>query len=234
MLRQVGDITYELNQKQIKKMYLRLKPEGRVVVSCPHYVTMKQADQFVLDNLPFIQEGLARYEEKEARKPPPPQFATGDVFYLLGEELQLTVLSAGTVSVVKEGNQLLVSLGIPTEKDKVRKMLSEYFTQEMRDVFFPLMREYQEKFAPMGIPKAQLKVRDMKSQWGSCNRRNDVITLNSRLIHLPYPYIEYVVLHEFCHFIHGNHSKDFYQLVASFMPDWKSRREAMKPWAELF
>ena len=40
--------------------------------------------------------------------------------------------------------------------------------------------------------------------------------------------IEYVALHEFAHFIHPNHSKDFYNLVENLMPDWKERKQMLQ------
>ena len=64
----------------------------------------------------------------------------------------------------------------------------------------------------------------MTSRWGSCQTVKGIITLNSKLIEKPLRCIEYVVLHEFAHFIHPNHSKEFYDFVASLMPDWKERK----------
>lgn len=100
-------------------------------------------------------------------------------------------------------------------------------------------REYQEKifreicdeiyplFEPYGVAYPQIKIRRMTSRWGSCQPTRGIITLNSRLIEAPRSCIEYVVLHEFAHFIHPNHSKDFWNLVAHFMPDYKKRKKEL-------
>lgn len=234
VLTSYGEINYELTKKKIKKMYLRVKPEGRVVVSVPTRVTLKEADLFVAKNGQFIQDALGRMETREAQRPSAPKFTSGDVFYSLGEALTLRVEQGFPLSCEKIQGDLVIRVLDQEDKEQVREAVKTFYTNEMRETFVTLMERYQRLLSPLGIPQAQLKIREMKSQWGSCNRRNNVITLNSRLIHLPVDCIEYVVLHEFCHFVHGNHSKDFYDLVSVYMADWKPRRQAMKKWAELF
>ena len=64
----------------------------------------------------------------------------------------------------------------------------------------------------------------MISTWGTCQAQQKVITLNSKLIEKPKSCIEYVVLHEFAHFIHPNHSKEFYGFITMLMPDWKEHK----------
>lgn len=229
-----GEICYRLTKKKIKKMYLRVKPEGIVAVSVPNHVTLQEADHFVKNNTKFILEALGRMETRQQQRPPAPSFENGDQFYARGESLTLQLEQGVPLAFRKEGGQLWLTVLDPSDKTQVMKGVKEFYTQEMREVFLPLMDHYQQALSPLGIPQAQLKIREMKSQWGSCNRRNNVITLNSRLIHLPVDCTEYVILHEFCHFKVGNHSKDFYDLVASYMPDWKPRRQAMKKWGEIF
>jgi hypothetical protein len=51
-----------------------------------------------------------------------------------------------------------------------------------------------------------------------------VITLNSRLVEYPIDVIDYVIVHELCHRVHFSHNKQFYQLLAEKMPDWRERR----------
>ncbi|MCI7617901.1 MAG: M48 family metallopeptidase [Firmicutes bacterium] len=88
---------------------------------------------------------------------------------------------------------------------------------EILDEFYPL-------FVPYGVKKPKLRVRTMKSCWGSCLVNKGIITLNRKLLMKPRECIEYVVVHELCHFIHPNHSKQFYGFMEQFMPDWKERK----------
>lgn len=88
---------------------------------------------------------------------------------------------------------------------------------EILDEFYPL-------FVPYGVKKPKLRVRTMKSCWGSCLVNKGIITLNRKLLMKPRECIEYVVVHELCHFIHPNHSKQFYGFMEQFIPDWKERK----------
>ena len=64
----------------------------------------------------------------------------------------------------------------------------------------------------------------MTSRWGSCNFVRKILTFNYALINAPIECVEYVIYHEFTHFIEPNHSKKFYNQLAMFMPDWQERK----------
>ena len=91
-------------------------------------------------------------------------------------------------------------------------------------VFNEILDEFYPAFIPYGVKKPKLRVRTMKSCWGSCMVNKGIITLNRKLLMKPRECIEYVVIHELCHFIHPNHSKEFYGFMEQFMPDWKERK----------
>ena len=80
---------------------------------------------------------------------------------------------------------------------------------------------------PYGVKYPMVKIRTMKSKWGSCQPQQGKITLNGSMIASPKEAIEYVVLHELAHFVHPNHSKKFYEFVETLMPDWKTRKEKL-------
>ena len=73
-----------------------------------------------------------------------------------------------------------------------------------------------------------LKVRDMKSCWGVCHPNKNYITLNKKLIDKPVRAIEYVIAHEYAHFIYPHHQKEFYALLERIMPDHRFRKELLK------
>jgi predicted metal-dependent hydrolase len=110
---------------------------------------------------------------------------------------------------------------VPTERarfsdDECRRVLTEIVENT-----YPIFEKY-------GVPFPKLKFRDMTSRWGSCQPRRGVITLNKRLLEVPRECAEYVVMHEFAHFIHLNHSKQFYEFLGTLMPDWKERRRILR------
>lgn len=70
-------------------------------------------------------------------------------------------------------------------------------------------------------------IRDQKSRWGSCSSRG-TLSFNYRLIFAPLPVLDYVVVHELCHLTHMNHSKEFWDKVASVMPEYNVHRQWLK------
>lgn len=65
-----------------------------------------------------------------------------------------------------------------------------------------------------------ITIRDQKSRWGSCSSRG-TLSFNYRLVFAPPKVLDYVVVHELCHLTHMNHSKDFWNMVAQIMPEYK-------------
>jgi predicted metal-dependent hydrolase len=68
----------------------------------------------------------------------------------------------------------------------------------------------------------------MKTRWGTCNYIKKVITLNTRLFNFNKNIIEYVIMHEYVHFLHANHGKYFHEEMQKRMPDYKERRKILK------
>lgn len=99
------------------------------------------------------------------------------------------------------------------------------FQNMVDNVYLKFQERFQER-----IPYPKVKLRYMTSRWGSCQPDTGKMTLNSRLIGAPEGCLEYIVVHEFAHFIEGNHSKAFWNVVEDFLPDWKARRKRLREW----
>jgi predicted metal-dependent hydrolase len=80
---------------------------------------------------------------------------------------------------------------------------------KLYDVSLPILEKYSSE---LKIPFNKLTIKDLKSKRGSCSGTNN-ITLNLKLIHLPFEFLEYVIIHEACHLKEKNHSKIFWDLV---------------------
>ena len=93
-----------------------------------------------------------------------------------------------------------------------------------------LCRAYYPQFAATcsGGAMPKIAVRDMNTRWGSCSLRTGTLAFARRLCTMPLPAQEYVVVHEFCHFAHPDHSPAFWAAVAEVLPDYKQRERMLK------
>ena len=234
-------ISYEVIQKDIKNMYLRLREDGTIVVTANHRIPLETVDRFVLKNIGFIagrkekleQEALRAEEQAEL------QYVTGETVRIFGRPVPL---------VVREGRPASVQFDIPEgeEQSGVKKSFvimtvpEGYDAERRKRLYLNDLEKYTKKcllqmctrvwplFRPYGVAWPEVKFRTMKSRWGSCQPQGGKITLNLRLVEKPYAAAEYVVVHEFAHFLHADHSPRFYAAVEHFMPDYRERKKLLK------
>ena len=68
----------------------------------------------------------------------------------------------------------------------------------------------------------------MKTRWGVCNVRDKIITLNTELLKRDIDLLDYVIIHEMCHFYEANHSVRFWQKVEKYYPNYKLARKRLR------
>ncbi len=104
----------------------------------------------------------------------------------------------------------------------------EYFEKKFRKAakdYIPYRVEYFHQFT--GGHYTSITIRDQKSRWGSCSGTG-TLSFNYRLMMAPPKILDYVVVHELCHLTHMNHSKDFWNMVGSILPDYKESKQWLK------
>lgn len=224
-----GDISYLLTRKPVKNVNLRIKPEGEVLVSANNSVPTDFIDAFIEKKQRYIFSVLSRYEEKKKLfQAVPKRYVSGESYDLLGKSLRLKVEANKEENVYTDGVYIFLKV---KDKDDFRHkeiMMSKWLKQYQTTVFEELLQEKYLLFEKYGVTYPTLKIRNMTSRWGSCQPKKGIITLNSKLIEAPRNCIEYVILHELVHFIHPNHSRQFWDFVAMMMPDWKERKEELE------
>ncbi len=125
------------------------------------------------------------------------------------------------------------SLWLDKTIDKKRQQLEKYniTADELKDLienaknYIPLRVEYYSKI--MGLTPTAVKITRAKKRFGSCSGKNS-LCFSCYLMLYPSEAIDYVIVHELSHIKHHNHSKDFYNLVASYLPDYKDRERLLK------
>lgn len=222
-------LEYQLTRKQVKNTNLRVKPDGQVFVSASQNVPVEFIDNFVKEKQEYIIRALDKYEENRKYVSfAPRQYVSGESFDILGKSLRLKVIQGNQESVTTDGVFIFLTVRNKENQKRKENLMNNWLKEMQTGTFNQISREIHQIFKKYDVEYPIIKVRYMTSRWGSCQSKRGVITLNSKLIEAPRNCIEYVVLHEFTHFIHPNHSKKFYDFVAMLMPDWKERKRELE------
>lgn len=222
-----NEIHYLLEQKQVKNLNLRVHKDCMVYVSANPDVPAEKVDDFVVSKGAYICSSQRKFREMAQYAPQPKQYVSGETFYLLGRGVRLKVEKNLRDTIFSDGVYLYLSVKDTEDFTKKQRMVTHYLDEQCRTIFAEIISEIYPVFQKYGVSMPTLRIRDMETRWGSCLAKKGVITLNKRLLEAPRNCIEYVVMHEFCHFIHPNHSKHFYSFLAMLMPDWKERKRAL-------
>lgn len=220
-------IHYLLEQKQVKNINLRIHKDCMVYVSANPDVPAEKVDDFVVSKGAYICSSQRKFREMAQYAPQPKQYVSGETVYLLGRGVRLKVEKNLQDTISSDGVYLYLSVKDTEDFTKKQRMVTHYLDEQCRTIFAEIVSEIYPVFQKYGVSMPTLRIRDMETRWGSCLAKKGVITLNKRLLEAPRNCIEYVVMHEFCHFIHPNHSKHFYSFLAMLMPDWKERKRAL-------
>ncbi len=207
-------------RKNIKNINITIRSNGEVLVSAPKRVSKRYIDELIKKKTPWIKKKLDYFKGRKSLTVKK-SYDDGEKIYYLGEEFILKVVECSEERVWLEDGFLW--LGVRSERDIAAKerLVDSWYLSKAKKLFEELVKKYQK------IVKRDIKIvriKKMKTRWGSCNHVRGYINLNLYLIQRDIKEIEYVVLHELAHLIYPNHSKEFYNYIASIMPDWKERR----------
>lgn len=225
--KQIHKISYELTQKNVKNMNMRIKPNLKVQVSANPRVSKGKVDSFVISKGDFILKALAEYQNRETCQTEDLRYKSGEQFYFLGKEYPILVLQSDSNEALILDDTFVIKVTDLTNFRLKEKIVGTFIDCNCEKIFVELSQKVYEQFKSYKIPFPKLKMQDMKSQWGSCNKYKCIINLNKRLIHSPIKSIEYVIVHEFAHLVYADHSKNFHAVVSDIMPDWKQHKNAL-------
>ena len=101
--------------------------------------------------------------------------------------------------------------------------------EEWRTIVKALVPPLVEKWEPiMGVKVGSLAYRNMRSRWGSCQPSTGRVCINIRLALYPPKCLEYVVVHELCHFLESGHGSRFKALMTQYLPGWEDARRLLR------
>lgn len=195
----------EVIRKNNKNTYVRVK-NGKIVVTTNYLTSNNSINKLIKDNIFSIKNMLDKDSKKQDKN---------DNFYYFGKKYDI-------IYGFKE-------LEISDDKIYVlnEKSLYKYLDKKIKEIFSDRLNYWYNIFEER-IPVPNLKIRKMTSRWGVCNIKNHNVTLNYDLYKYDISCLDYVIVHELSHFIHQNHSRNFWSLVEKYYPKYKQCRKMLK------
>lgn len=215
--------TVRLMRKNIKNLYIRIKPPlGEIVVSVPLHTSDRQLASFLERHADWIQEKrkvVMKQEEEE------PRYVTGEMHFLWGKPYELRVeRSLKKPFTEMQGERLYMRVPAHSTAEERRKQLDAFYKQELQKRLPDVIAAYKPI---VGTHAEEWRFRRMKTRWGSCQIPKKRICLNLQLAEKPAECLEYVVVHELTHLHEAGHNKRFWMLVEKSYPNWKNIKKKL-------
>jgi len=201
-----------------KHVSLKITPREGLVVVVPKGFNHSLLDDLVASRSGWIEKNLRKYENTPGSQ--------GDIS--LPEKISLPALNehwhvdiiktkSKTVKVVEAKPLTLRIMGNVEDESACFKALRRWLMRHAKRNLLPLLELASEECR---LTYSKATIRGQRTRWGSCSSTGS-INLNYQLLFVSPAMMNYVLVHELCHTRHLNHSKSFYYLLASYIPEYK-------------
>lgn len=221
---QLGEITIDVTQKDIKNVHLSVNPPmGDVRISAPMNMSFDAIRAFAIDKLAWIKSERKKFLTQD--REPAREFLKRESHYVWGKRYLLEIVEVDEApSVELKHSQLVLKVRNGTDRNKMKALLDEWYREQIKNAVPELVAKYSPR---LKVSIDRLFVQDMKTQWGGCNSYRNNIRLNTDLARKSPEYLEYVVLHEMVHLLEPTHNARFVALMDQNMPNWRQYRDEL-------
>ena len=215
-------LNYELVRSKIKNMYILIR-NGKVIVKASNNISENRIKDFINSKEDWINKKLKEFENKSFKEK---SYVSGEVFKVLGNDYILNIEYGNfeKASVNMDNGYINIFVSENYETEKIKELIEKMYYKVALMIVDKSVKMWK---STLKIAPDVVVIKKLKTAWGKCNSKRK-ITINLDLMKYDQKVINYVVLHEFCHLRYMNHSKDFWNMVGKFMPDYKDLKKELK------
>ena len=211
-------------RKNMKNIYLKVEKNADVVVSAPprtsNYI-IKKLVQENIDEIKLRRTNILKNGHTFKN------YVTGEKHYVFGKELTLEVRLGDKNKVSIFNDKLILSV-----KDKYQAR-EQIVTRELRKVVYNKCLKFLSKYEKiMNVHAEQLRIKKMKTRWGTCNIEAKRIWINYELVKYPIECLEHTIVHELTHLLETNHTPRFYALLGKYYPNYRENDKLIKEFSK--
>ena len=221
----VGEVAVDVVRKDIKNLHIGVyPPAGRVRVAAPIRLGDDAVRLAVVSRLAWIRKRQAQFvaQHRQSER----EFVTGESHYFEGRRYRLDVVEGTARPSVRLRNRTVMELRVRTGTDRRAReaVLHRWYRRELQ-ARLPTLRE---EWGPrVGVTVRDIRIRRMKTLWGSCNAEAGRIWLNLELAKKPPSCLAFVLAHEMVHLLERHHNDRFIALMDAAMPQWRIYRDEL-------
>jgi len=215
----------ETVKKDIKNIHVGVyPPNGRVRVATPLKTTDETIKQIILTKMAWIKKQQKRFKEQERQTKR--EYVSGESHYFMGNRYRLNVIQTEAKPHLEIKRKTRIDMYVKPQAtvEQKEKIFEDFYRRELKKQIPKLLNKWEKR---TGLSVKEVRIRKMKTKWGSCNPNHQRIWLNLELAKKPQRCIEYIIVHEMAHLIEKNHTKKFKALLNSFMPKWTQYKKEL-------
>ncbi|MFT8313009.1 MAG: SprT family zinc-dependent metalloprotease [Clostridium sp.] len=219
------EIEFEVVFSKRKTMEISIAPSREIKVRAPLGIPKAVIRERVMEKAPWIVKKLYQFRNVK-NEPLIREFINGEVVMYLGVDYQLQIDIKSHINKAKVNllNDKIVVTINNENKENIRKTMELWYREKVKEEIDKRINFYQKFFI---MTPSEVKVKEQKKRWGSCTYK-DALLFNWRCVMAKSEVLDYIVVHEMCHMVHKNHSKEYWKLVAFILPDYRQREQWLK------
>ena len=215
-----GIYQYTLKTKRRKTISIKIGKEFVIEVTAPLGTNEFTIDQLLKKEEKWIIKKIKKLKEVE----------NFDGYYYLGQLYYLEIREVKSLYFKLEvnNNKFIIYINSGILKDKREAIIKDNLEKFYKEQAIEVLKKRTDHYADiLGVAPKNIVIKNQKTLWGSCSSKGN-INYNYKIVMAPLEILDYIVVHELCHLVYMNHSKDFWHLVESIIPDCKKRRNWLR------
>ncbi len=214
---------YFVFKEDRKTISIRVTPKMKVIVKCPKEVKDQELEDHLKRKYDWVEKQLDFFKKFQNKKEK--EYISGAAVLYLGRQYKLVVKKGEVDKVALKGGELVVFSSETDNEKYVKALLDGWHRKRAKEVFAIRLEEMMKKFDYKIEPI--LLVRKLEKKWGSFTGKKRIY-LNQKLIQASRDCIDYVIIHELCHFKYRDHNNKFFRLLESKMPKWERIKDKLE------
>lgn len=223
---QSGEVEVSIVRSTRRTVALHVQPGGTLLIRAPWYVSLTTLMQFAAKKSAWIEKHVRRLKDVT---PPgvPVIISEGSGVPFLGRMLTVKVNHGPVRKASHCDDSLVLMVAGEPAPDEITRMTEAWYLREAKAYLPARTRSLAARYQGLIPAPGTVSVRKMKRRWGTCHSSGTIV-LNRELMKKDPVLIDYVIIHELCHLVHHNHGREYYELLARIMPEFRELRKRLQ------